>query len=75
MPDTKVSKAKPGSFYILGYLLKLIVEIWQFEFYFSFQLLANLNHFFSMKNPILYWLKSHFSGQIFAENLPIRKKQ
>jgi hypothetical protein len=30
MPDMKVEK-KPGSFYILGYLLELIVEIWRLE--------------------------------------------
>jgi hypothetical protein len=37
MPDMKVRKTKnqdPSIF--LGYLLKLIVEIWQFEFSFSF---------------------------------------
>jgi hypothetical protein len=43
MPNVKVEK-KPGSFYILGNLLEIIVEIWQFEF-FSFQNLANLDHF------------------------------
>jgi hypothetical protein len=32
MSDMKVEK-KLGSFYILGYLLELIVEIWQFEFF------------------------------------------
>jgi hypothetical protein len=58
MSDMKVEK-KPASFYILGYLLELIVEIWRFEF-FSFQNLANMDHF-PMKNP-LYWLKLHFSG-------------
>jgi hypothetical protein len=26
-----------------------------------------------MKNPLYYWSKSHFSGQSFAENLPIKK--
>jgi hypothetical protein len=33
MPDMKVEK-NPGSFYILGYLPELIVEIWRFEFFF-----------------------------------------
>jgi hypothetical protein len=37
MPHMKVEK-KPGSFYILGYLLELIVEIWRFEFSFLFEI-------------------------------------
>jgi hypothetical protein len=36
MPEMKVEK-KTGSFYILGYLLELIVEIWRFEFFFLFE--------------------------------------
>jgi hypothetical protein len=47
MPDMKGGKKKPGSFYILGYLLELIAQIWRFEFSFSFRNLANLNNHFS----------------------------
>jgi hypothetical protein len=28
---------------------------------------------FPMENPLYYWSKSHFSGQSFAENSPIKK--
>jgi hypothetical protein len=38
MPDMKGGKKKPGSFYILGYLLELIAEIWRFEFFFLFEI-------------------------------------
>jgi hypothetical protein len=38
------SRKKPGSFYILGYLLELIVKIWCLE------ILANLDHFSHEKN-------------------------
>jgi hypothetical protein len=51
MSEMKVEK-KPGSFYILGYLLELIVEIWRFEF-FSFQNLANMDHFSHEKSFVL----------------------
>jgi hypothetical protein len=34
MLDMKVGK-KPESLYILGYLLELVIKIWQFEFSFS----------------------------------------
>jgi len=39
MPDMKVEK-NAGSFYILGYLLELIVDIWQFDFLFDFFILT-----------------------------------
>jgi hypothetical protein len=51
MPDMKVEK-NPGSFYILGYLPELIVEIWRFEF-FSFRNLVNLDHFSHEKSFVL----------------------
>jgi hypothetical protein len=45
MPDPSIeSRNNPGSFYFLGYLLVLIVEIWWVEF-FSFRNLATLDHF------------------------------
>jgi hypothetical protein len=40
--DMKVEK-NIGSFYILGYLLEVIVRLWQFQI-FEFQNLANLGH-------------------------------
>ncbi len=63
------SRKKTESFYILGYLLELIIEIRQFGFYYFWNL-ANLSHFFSMKNP-LYRSKPYFSGG----NLPKQKKK
>jgi hypothetical protein len=51
MPDMKVGK-KPGSFYILGYQLELILKNWRFEFSF-FQNLANLDHFSHEKSCVL----------------------
>jgi hypothetical protein len=53
--------------YILGYLLELIIEIWRLGFYYFFNL-ANLSHFFSMKNPF-YSSKPYFSGG----NLPKKR--
>jgi hypothetical protein len=53
------SRKKTESLYILGYLLELIIEIWRFGFYYFWNL-ANLSHFFSMKNP-LYRSKPYFS--------------
>jgi len=48
--DVKVEK-KLETFYILGYLLKLLMKIWRFGF-FCFRNLANLaTTFFSMKSP------------------------
>jgi hypothetical protein len=70
MLDVKVQK-KPGSFYILGFLLEIIVEIWQFEF-FSYQNSVNLDHFSHEKNP-LYWSEISFFRLNFCENLPIKK--
>jgi hypothetical protein len=32
--DMEVGKKKTESFYFLGYLLELIIKIWQFGFYF-----------------------------------------
>jgi hypothetical protein len=40
---------KIESFYILGYLQELIIEIWQFGFYFFFEIWQNLGPFFPWK--------------------------
>jgi hypothetical protein len=58
MLDMKVGK-KPESLYILGYLLELIIKIWQFEF--SSSNSGKFGPIFQKKNP-LYNLKSYFSG-------------
>jgi len=48
--DMKVEK-KFKTFYNFGYLLKLLMKIWRFDFYLC-RNLANLGTtFFSMKNP------------------------
>jgi hypothetical protein len=44
----KVGKEKTESFYVLGYLLELIIKIWQFEK--KIQNLANLGLFFHEKS-------------------------
>jgi hypothetical protein len=63
------SRKKPGSFYLLGYLLELITKIWQFGF-FSLQNLANLA-FFSLKN--LSKVEIIFFRLKFGENLPAKE--
>jgi hypothetical protein len=62
----KVEKNQNPS-YILGYLLKLIIKIWRFGFF--FQSFVNLGHFFHGKNP-MYRSKSYFSGQNLAKFRP-----
>jgi hypothetical protein len=43
--DMKVEgKKKPESFYVIGYLIELVIKIWQFGFIFL-QNLASLGHF------------------------------
>jgi len=49
---------------VIGYLIELIIKIWQFGFIFL-QNLVSLGHFFSLKNP-LYRSKSYFSGRNLA---------
>jgi hypothetical protein len=65
----KIEKQKSESFYILGYLLELIIKIWQF----GNTILPNLANlggsFFSMKCPSNR-SKTHFSGQNLAKVCP-----
>jgi len=53
MLDMKVEKNQKN-FYILGYLMELIIKIWQLGFLeFFFQNLTNLDHFFHEKSFII----------------------
>jgi hypothetical protein len=65
--DMKVER-KPDSFYILGYLLELMIKMWNLD-YFFLRKMANFVLNVSMKIP-LYWSKSYFSGRNFGEISP-----
>jgi hypothetical protein len=75
MLNMKVKQNSESS-YVFGYLLELIIKIWQFENFFL-QYLANLCHFF-IQNP-LHKLKSYFSsqnlGKFQAPLLPPKKNK
>jgi hypothetical protein len=60
-----ILKKKP--FYILGYLLELIIKVWQLGIFFPHNL-ANFGSFFSMENP-LNKLKSYFWSENLAKKL------
>jgi hypothetical protein len=54
-------KKKTGSFYILGYLLELIIKIWQFGDFFLKKISGEFGPIFSIENPLYRW-KLYFSG-------------
>ncbi len=64
------SRKKTWSFYIPGYVLELIIKIWQFEkkIFKIWQIWV----IFSMKNP-LYWLKIIFFRSKSGENSPVKE--
>ncbi len=66
-----MEEKKTESFYILGYLLELIIKIWQSGncFLEIWIILA----IFSMENP-LRRLKSYFSGRNFGKNFAQKEK-
>jgi len=70
MLDMKIEK-NPGSFYILGYQLKLIVESWQFEFLF-FSKFGKFGPFSPWK--LLCIGQNHiFQVEFLQKILPIKK--
>jgi hypothetical protein len=70
MLDVKVEKKNTESLQILGYLLKLIVQIGYLEF-FSFEI-WRIWAIFPTTNP-LYCSKSYFSGQNLVKTCQLKK--
>jgi hypothetical protein len=65
---------QPVSFYILGYLLELIEEIWQFEFFFFFLKFGKFGHHFSHEKSFVL-VEITFFRLTFCKNSPITKKK
>jgi len=69
---SEINHMHTGDVYILGYLLELIIKIWQFANLF-FSKSGKFGPLFFMENP-LYTSKSYLSSRNFAKFLNLKKK-